>query len=145
MSTDQPELDMPENLLRTLGIEITESQPQRVVATMPVTPRHHQPLGYLHGGASVVLAETVASTGAYNNCPPGFTAFGLEINANHLRPKQTGTLTAIGTPIHMGRTTHVWEVKIFDEDDKLVCISRCTVAIVPLKLSPPTYLLYHRR
>jgi 1,4-dihydroxy-2-naphthoyl-CoA hydrolase len=108
----------------------------RVVATMPVTPRHHQPLGYLHGGASVALAETVASTGGYLNAPEGKIVFGLEINANHLRPKQSGTLTAIATPIHLGRSTQVWDVKIYDEAEKLVCISRCTVAVVDAPLCP---------
>jgi len=120
-----------DSLLRTLGIEFTEMQPTRVVATMPITPRHHQPLGYLHGGASVALAETVASTGGYLNCPAGMTAFGLEINANHLRPKQSGILTAVATPLHIGRSTQVWEVKIEDEAGKLVCVARCTIAVVP--------------
>lgn len=116
---------------QTLGIEFRELTPERVVATMPVTPRHHQPLGYLHGGASVALAETVASVGAFLNCPPDMIAFGQEINANHLRPVRDGLLTAISTPLHIGRTTQVWEVKIFDAGDKLVCVSRCTVAVVP--------------
>ena len=119
-------------LVATLGIEVIEMGPERVVATMPVTEAHHQPLGFLHGGASVALAETVASIGAYLAAPPDRGAFGLEINANHLRPKRTGTLTAVGTPLHTGRTTAVWEVKIRDEEQKLVCVSRCTVAIVPL-------------
>jgi 1,4-dihydroxy-2-naphthoyl-CoA hydrolase len=119
-----------DTLLRTLGIELVALDPARVVATMPITPRHHQPLGYLHGGASVALAETVASVGGFLNCPPGMNVFGLEINANHLRPKQSGMLTAIGTPIHLGRATQVWEVKIYDEQEKLVCISRCTIAVV---------------
>lgn len=104
--------------------------PERVVATMPVTPRHHQPFGYLHGGASVSLAESVASLGALLNCPPGMVSMGLEINANHLRSKRDGLLTAVATPLHRGRTTHVWEVKIRDEEEKLVCAARCTLAIV---------------
>jgi uncharacterized protein (TIGR00369 family) len=116
-------------LAATLGIDVRELTQERVVATMPVTPRHHQPVGYLHGGASVALAETV-------NCPPGKAAFGLEINANHLRPKRDGVLTAIGIPLHRGQTTQVWEVKIYDEAEKLVCVSRCTVAIVPVELEP---------
>jgi len=122
-----------ETLLTTLGITFVDQDPSRVVATMPVTPRVHQPFGYLHGGASVALAETVASMGAVLNCEPGMVAFGLEINANHLRSKQSGLLTAIGTPLHKGRTTQVWEVRIQDEDERLVCISRCTLAIVPMK------------
>jgi len=122
-----------DTLLTTLGITLVDQDPSRVVATMPVTPRVHQPFGYLHGGASVALAETVASMGAVLNCEPGMVAFGLEINANHLRSKRSGLLTAIGTPLHKGRTTQVWEVRIQDEDEHLVCISRCTLAIVPMK------------
>ena len=121
-----------ETLGTTLGMEITEASGTRCVATMPVEPRHHQPLGYLHGGASVALAETVASVGAYLAAPEGHTAFGMEINANHLRPKQDGTLTAVGTPVYVGRSTQVWQVEIHDERGKHVCTSRCTLAIVPL-------------
>ena len=113
-----------------LGIAFEEVEPERVVATMPVTPDHHQPLGYLHGGASVVLAETVASVGATAGALPDKVAFGLEINANHIRPKQSGTLRAVGERLHAGRTTQVWQVRITDEDDKLVCVSRCTLALV---------------
>ena len=115
-----------------LGIEVTEATPERCVATMPVDARHHQPLGYLHGGVSVVLAETVASVGAFMAAPEGYTAFGQEINANHLRPKREGTLTAVGTPVYKGRSSQVWQVRITDERDKLICVSRCTLAVVPL-------------
>jgi len=119
-------------LLKTLDIEVIEATKDRVVATMPVAPKVHQPFGLLHGGASVALAETVASTGAFMNCDPATqTAVGIEINANHLRGKKDGTLTAVATPVHKGRSTHVWEVKITDEAGKMVCISRCTLAIVP--------------
>jgi 1,4-dihydroxy-2-naphthoyl-CoA hydrolase len=121
-----------ETLLTTLGITITEATKDRVSATMPIGPRVHQPFGLLHGGASVVLAETVASTGAFLNCEPGKEmAVGIEINANHLRGKRDGMLTAVALPVHKGRTTHVWEVRITDEAGKPVCISRCTLAIVP--------------
>ncbi|MEM6289345.1 MAG: hotdog fold thioesterase [Bacteroidota bacterium] len=122
-----------ETLGDTLGMDIVEASAQRVVATMPVEPRHHQPLGYLHGGATVALAETVASVGGYLGAPDGHTAFGMEINANHLRPKRDGLLTATGEPVYVGRTTQVWEVRVVDERDKLVCISRCTLAVVPIR------------
>jgi uncharacterized protein (TIGR00369 family) len=115
-----------------LGIQVVELTPQRVIATMPVTPGHHQPFGYLHGGASVALAETVASIGAFFNCPPGKAAFGLEINANHIRPKRDGVVTAIGAPLHVGKSTQVWEVRIVDEQGRLICVSRCTIAVVDL-------------
>lgn len=134
MSNNDPaDIMRREGLSTTLGIEMVEMTPERVVATMPVTPRHHQPFGFLHGGASVTLAETVASIGGYLNCPPGKGAFGLEINANHVRPVREGTLTATATPLHLGRTTHVWDVRITDEHDRLVCVSRCTVAVVDVE------------
>jgi 1,4-dihydroxy-2-naphthoyl-CoA hydrolase len=116
---------------KTLGIELIEITPERVVATMPITSVHHQPFGYLHGGASVALAETVASFGGAMNAPFGKFVFGLEINANHVRPRRNGMLKATATPAHIGQTTQIWEVKIVDETDKLVCISRCTLAVVP--------------
>lgn len=115
---------------RDLGVEFTELAPEQVVATMPVDKRHHQPLGYLHGGVSVVLAESVASVGGVLNCPPGKAVFGSEISASHVRPKKSGLLTAVGTPIHVGRTSQVWDIRISDEEERLVCVSRCTVAVV---------------
>jgi uncharacterized protein (TIGR00369 family) len=87
-------------------------------------------LGYLHGGANVVLAESVATVGAWLNCPPGKVAFGSEINASHLRPKRSGTLTAVGTPVQVSSKNQVWEVRIHDEDEKPVCVSRCRLAVV---------------
>lgn len=115
---------------KTLGLEFEELAPERVVATMPVDERHHQPFGYLHGGVSVVLAESVASVGGYLNCPPGKAAFGSEISASHVRPKRDGMLRAVGVPAHVGRRSQVWEVRITDENDRTVCVSRCTVAVV---------------
>lgn len=122
---DRPTLDT------TLGITYDEVGPERVVARMPVGPSVHQPLGYLHGGASVALAESVVSVGASASALPEKVAFGLEINANHIRPVRDGVVIATGTPVHQGRTTQVWEVRIEDEAGRLVCISRCTVALVP--------------
>jgi 1,4-dihydroxy-2-naphthoyl-CoA hydrolase len=123
-----------QTLIQTLEIEILEAVKDRVVARMPVQPKVHQPFGLLHGGASVALAETVASLGAYVNvAESGMNAVGLEINANHLRGKRDGIVTATALPLHRGRSTHVWEVRITDESDQLVCISRCTLAIVPNK------------
>jgi 1,4-dihydroxy-2-naphthoyl-CoA hydrolase len=127
---DFDSLQEEEGLNKDLGIEHVELEPGRVVMRMPVDARHVQPLGYLHGGASVVLAESVATVGAWLNCPPGKVAFGSEINASHLRPKRSGTLTAVGTPVQVGSTNQVWEVRIHDEDDKPVCVSRCRLAVV---------------
>ena len=127
---DFDSLQEEEGLNKDLGIEHVELKLERVVMTMPVDARHVQPLGYLHGGASAVLAESVATVGAWLNCPPGKIAFGSEINASHLRPKRSGTLTAVGTPVQVGSTNQVWEVRIHDEDDKPVCVSRCRLAVV---------------
>jgi 1,4-dihydroxy-2-naphthoyl-CoA hydrolase len=129
-SVDLDSLKEKDSLVKDLGIEYVETEPESVVMRMPVDARHVQPLGYLHGGASVVLAETVATTGAWINCPPGKVAFGSEINASHLRPKRSGTLTAVGNPIQVGRTNQVWEIRIHDEDDRPVCVSRCRLAVV---------------
>jgi 1,4-dihydroxy-2-naphthoyl-CoA hydrolase len=121
-----------ETLLSTLGIEVTEATRERVVATMPVGPRVHQPFGLLHGGASVALAETVASTAAWMNVDQAAEiVVGIEINANHLRAKREGVVTATATPLHVGRRTQVWDVRIADEEGRLVCASRCTLAVVP--------------
>lgn len=120
-----------DTLLATLGIEVTEATPERVTATMPVGPAVHQPYGYLHGGASVALAETVASIGGTLNVDQARQrVVGLEINANHLRPLRSGTVTAVATPLHRGRTTQVWEVRITDQEGRAVCASRCTVAVL---------------
>ena len=114
-----------------LDIKLVVAQKDKVVATMPIGSNHRQQVGYLHGGVSVVLAESVASLGSVLNIDANQQmAFGLEINANHLRPKREGVLTGTATPIALGRTTHVWDIRITDEDEKLICISRCTVAIV---------------
>ena len=118
----------------TLGIEMLELTPQRVVATMPVDQRTRQPFGILHGGASVALAETVASFGAVTLIDRDRqVAVGQEINANHLRPKLEGVVTATGVPVHVGRSSQVWSIEIRDEQGKLVCISRCTMAVVDKK------------
>src|SRR5438477_11905453 len=110
------------NLGDTLGIEIVELTGQRVVATMPVDERTRQPFGILHGGASVALAETVASLGATLNVDrETSSAVGIEINANHIRSKTDGIVTATGTPVHVGRATQVWEVRIVDEAQRVVC------------------------
>ena len=121
-----------ENLPGNLGIEILELNDDRVVATMPVDARTRQPFGILHGGASVALAETVASLGATGRIDrDAFVAVGQEINANHLRPKTDGVVTATATPVHVGRSSQVWSISIVDEGGRLICISRCTLAVVP--------------
>lgn len=119
------------SIVGLLGISAEHLGPDLVVMTMPVDSRTRQPLGLLHGGASVVLAETAASTGSYLNLDPGKQLpVGLEINANHLRSKTSGMVRARAVPLYKGRTTMVWEIKITDEEEKLICVSRCTMAIV---------------
>ena len=128
---------LPRGLLDSLGIELVTLAPQRVVATMPVDHRTHQPFGLLHGGASVALAETIASLGASLHVDRARSmVVGLEINANHVRGVRAGTVTGVGTPLHVGRSTQVWEVRISDEAERLVCVSRCTLAVVPLAGAP---------
>ena len=123
-----------ETLLATLGIEVAEMTKERVDATMPVGPKVHQPFGLLHGGASVALAETVISIGAWMNVDREKEfAVGLEINANHVRAVRDGTVTATATPIHVGRRTQVWEARIVDGEGRLVCVARCTLGTMPLE------------
>lgn len=125
---------MENTIMEAIGIEITEVSEDRVVATMPVHGPTKQPFGILHGGASVVLAETVASMGTFNLIDEDKElAMGLEINANHVRGKSEGIVTAVGTPLHRGRKVMVWDIRITDEEEKLICVSRCTVAVVPKK------------
>ena len=120
------------NLADTLGIELVELTKERVVATMPVDDRTRQPFGILHGGASVALAETVASLAATMNVDLERSyVVGVEINANHIRAKKDGVVTGTATPIHVGRSTQVWEVRIVDEKQRVICVSRCTLAVVP--------------
>ena len=118
----------------SLGIQILEISDDRVIATMPVDERTHQPFGILHGGASIALAETAASLGAAGRIDrEQFVAVGQEINGNHLRRKSEGMVTATAVPVHVGRSSQVWSIAITDEQGRLVCISRCTIAIVPLR------------
>ena len=120
-------------LAETLGIEMVELTTERVVATMRVDERTRQPFGILHGGASVALAETAVSFGAWLNVDRSrYAAVGLEINANHLRSKRDGVVRAVAQPVHRGRTTQVWSVEISDEEGRLICLSRCTLAVVPI-------------
>jgi 1,4-dihydroxy-2-naphthoyl-CoA hydrolase len=120
-----------DTLTGLIGMNFTTYKRDEVVATMPVDDRTKQPFGILHGGASVALAEALASIGAWLNVDESkFNVVGLEINANHIRAVTSGTVIGTATPLHRGRTTHVWEVKIRTEDGKLVCASRCTLAVV---------------
>ncbi|AXY74941.1 hotdog fold thioesterase [Paraflavitalea soli] len=117
-----------------IGLEFTEIGPDFLKGRMPVDHRTHQPYGLLHGGASCVLAETLGSVASALVIDQSkFICVGLEINANHIRGVREGFVTGTATPIHIGASTHVWDIRIQDERDKLVCISRLTVAILPKK------------
>jgi|SRR5699024_4529891 len=118
-------------LIETLGIEIISMDKQSVVLTMPVDTRTHQPAGFLHGGASVALAETAASIGGLLNVDDEkYSVFGIEINANHIKSKKDGIVTAEAVPQHVGKRTMVWQINITDEDKDLICVSRCTIGVV---------------
>lgn len=122
------------NLVTHLGIELTYIGMDGLKGTMPVDERTHQPFGLLHGGASVVLAETLASFGSFLHLDPDTEmGVGLEINANHLKSVRSGVVYGEAKPIRVGRKTQVWSIEIKDGDGKLVCVSRCTIAVVPLQ------------
>jgi 1,4-dihydroxy-2-naphthoyl-CoA hydrolase len=119
-----------------IGIEWTEVGDNFIKAKMPVDHRTRQPYGLLHGGASCALAETIGSiASAMVVDHTKFVCVGLEINANHVRSATTGFVTGVAIPLHLGANTHVWDIKIYDEIEKLVCVSRLTVAVIPRKES----------
>jgi 1,4-dihydroxy-2-naphthoyl-CoA hydrolase len=119
-----------------LGIRFTEIGDNYIKASMPVDHRTHQPFGILHGGASVVLAESLGSRASYLCLrSKDHIAVGVEINANHLKSVSEGEVTGLVKPIQLGRQLHVWEIRIYNSQEKLVCISRLTVAIVPKRPS----------
>jgi 1,4-dihydroxy-2-naphthoyl-CoA hydrolase len=120
-----------QTIAELLDLKFIETGSNYIKATMPVDHRTHQPYGLLHGGASCVLAETLGSIASGHVIDPEkFICVGIEINANHIRSVRSGLVTGITTPIHIGASTHVWDIKIYDEREKLVCVSRLTVAIL---------------
>ncbi|MEZ2738752.1 MULTISPECIES: hotdog fold thioesterase [Comamonas] len=116
-----------------LGIEITEVGDDYLVGRVPVDHRTKQPFGLLHGGVSVVLAETLGSIAAYHAAPEGHLAVGLDINANHLRSARSGWVTGTAKAVHIGKTTQVWQIDMVGDDGKPTCVSRITMAILPPK------------
>jgi len=135
----KPEIDKVNELsqntmLSAIGIKFTELGEDYIKATMPVDHRTHQPMGLLHGGASAALAESLGSFASHLVVDSTkFNCVGLEINANHIRPKTEGFVSGTAKPIHLGSKTHIWEIKIKDERGKLICISRLTIAVLPKK------------
>ena len=126
-----------DTMMQAIGIRISEIGDDYVRGTLPVDARTRQPYGLLHGGASVALAETLGSFAAMLTLDPAVeAAVGLDINANHVRAVASGSVTGTARPLHVGRSTQVWEIRIEDEVGKLVCISRLTMAVVPKQAIP---------
>lgn len=124
----------PNTMAAHIGIEWVEVGENFIKAKMPVDHRTNQPYGLLHGGASCVLAETLGSVASAMVIDHSkFYCVGIEINANHIRGVKAGYVTGVVLPLHLGNTTHVWEIKIYDETEKLTCVSRLTVAILTRK------------
>lgn len=121
-------------MAEALGMELIKLHPDEVVGTLPVDQRTKQPVGLLHGGASVALAETLCSIGAWLHLDPStHTAVGIEINANHVRAVRDGSVVGRAKPVHVGRQVQIWECRIETEDGKLVCTSRCTLMAVAIR------------
>lgn len=121
-------------MLEHLGIEFTTIGDDFIEARMPVDRRTHQPMGLLHGGASAALAETLGSVAAtFCVDPEKFYCVGLEINANHIKAVKTGYVIGVAKPVHIGRRTQVWDIRIRNEKDDLVCVSRITLAVLEKK------------
>ena len=116
-------------LVGHLKIQFTAIGENSITATMPVASFTQQPLGFLHGGASVVLAETLGSMAGHLACDEGQTCFGVEVNANHMRSVKDGLVTAVAEPLRIGRFIQVWDIKITDQRGELICVSRLTVAV----------------
>ncbi len=125
-------------ILELLDIRFESFTENSLTASMVVDQRTHQPYGLLHGGASVVLAESLGSSASYLCIDTSkYFCVGIEVNANHLRGVRSGRVTAVAHPVHIGRTTHVWDIRLTSEEGKASCISRLTVAVVPLGQEPP--------
>jgi uncharacterized protein (TIGR00369 family) len=122
-----------ETAVAWLGIEFLEVGEDFLSARVPVDARTCQPYGILHGGVSVVLAETLGSIGAAHCVPEGFRVVGLEVNANHLRAASSGWVTGTARPFHLGRTTQVWEIRMQNQAGELTCVSRLTMAVLAPK------------
>jgi uncharacterized protein (TIGR00369 family) len=136
--TDSLTAALKNTIGEALDIRFEACTDDSLTASMVVDHRTHQPFGLLHGGASVVLAETLGSMASYLVIDSNkFFCVGIEVNANHLRGVKTGRVTGVVKPVHLGRTTHVWDIRIHNEEGKPTCISRLTVAVVPIGQEPP--------
>lgn len=134
ITLDQLNAQSKGTMAEVLDMKFTELGSNSLTMTMPVDSRVHQPYGLLHGGASAALAETVGSVASWLCInPEKQICVGMEINCNHVRGKRSGTVTAVAEPIHIGSTSHVWDIRIRDEQEKLICVSRLTVAVLRRK------------
>lgn len=113
-----------------LGVEVVSASAERVELRLEVGPKVHQPLGLLHGGVSALLAESAASLGAAIAAGPDRTVVGIELNANHVRAMRDGVLTVVATPIRAGRRIQVWTIELTDDKGRMICVSRCTLAVL---------------
>jgi 1,4-dihydroxy-2-naphthoyl-CoA hydrolase len=130
VSVDHLNNNRVNTMVELLGIEVTELGEDYLAASMPVDARTHQPMGVLHGGASIALAETVGSIAANLAVDEAHYCVGLEVNGNHLKSVRSGKVFATASPIHLGRSTQVWEIKITNEKAENVCFSRLTMAVL---------------
>lgn len=129
-------MNIQHTLMEALEMEILITEKNRVEIKMPVNEKTKQPMGFLHGGASVALAESAASLGALLNVDTKhYHIYGMEINANHVKSKKDGWVIGKAEPIHIGRNSMVWNVSIVDEEDALISVSRCTIGVIPKKES----------
>ncbi|UOQ46078.1 hotdog fold thioesterase [Halobacillus salinarum] len=127
------DISLNHTLMEALGMEIETADKDRVQIKMPVDERTHQPMGYLHGGASAALAESAASIGAYLNVNPAtHQVFGMEINANHMKSVRSGFVKGTAEPLHIGRNSMVWSIEIKSDEGQLLSIARCTIGVVPI-------------
>ena len=124
-----------DNIHQHLDIQTVLVSPEKVILTVQVGPRVHQPFGILHGGVSALLAESAASIGGYVSVAPASIVVGTELNCSHLRGMASGTLTATATPLRKGRTVHVWAVDLTNDEGQLICVARCTLQVVK---APPS-------
>jgi len=130
MTTDDNGDPQGHDIHDLLGVTVVEATPDRVVMTLPVTWKVHQPYGILHGGVSAMLAESAASFGAALVAGADRRVVGTELNASHLRSLREGTLTATATPVRKGRTVQVWQILLTDDDGREICIARCSLAVL---------------
>jgi 1,4-dihydroxy-2-naphthoyl-CoA hydrolase len=119
------------NVNDQLGIELVSATPEKVIMSVEVGPKVHQPYGILHGGVSALLAEGAASVGGAVSVGPDEIVVGTELNCSHLRSMSEGTLTATATPLRKGRRVHVWGIELRDGNDRLICVARCTLQVLP--------------